>query len=101
MEIYKEIDLSAPLTKEQLEMLEALKSRDVTPDEENPELTDEELHEMIRCRKEQNCKKTISLRLSPSALKKAKSLGKGYTSILSTILEQTLADNNKLKQFLS
>lgn len=57
MEIYKEIDLSAPLTKEQLEMLEALKSRDVTPDEENPELTDEELHEMIRCRKEQNRKK--------------------------------------------
>ena len=54
MEIYKEIDLSAPLTKEQLEMLEALKTREVTPDKENSELTDEEFHEMIQSRKKLN-----------------------------------------------
>lgn len=52
--IREKIDRSSPLTKEQLEMLEALKTREVTPDEENPELTDEELHEMIQSRKKLN-----------------------------------------------
>ncbi len=53
-QIRKEIDPSAPLTKEQLKMLEALKYREVTPDEENPELTDKELHKMIKIRKQLN-----------------------------------------------
>ena len=36
-------DFSKPLTKEQVAMLEALKDRAVVPDEDCPELTDEQL----------------------------------------------------------
>lgn len=41
-------------------------------------------------------KQTVTLRLSPQALRTAKSLGKGYTSVLSRILENALADVAKL-----
>ena len=45
-------------------------------------------------------KQTVAIRLSPQALTKAKSLGKGYTTILSRILETALADNEIIKQYL-
>ena len=43
MIIRKEIDFNKPLTEKQKEMLEALKTRPVTPDEDCPELTDEQI----------------------------------------------------------
>ena len=43
MIIRKEIDLNAPLTAEQEQMLEALKTRPVQPDEDCPELTEKPL----------------------------------------------------------
>ena len=45
-------------------------------------------------------KQTVAIRLSPQALTKAKSLGKGYTTILSRILEAALADNETIKHYL-
>ena len=50
MPVRKEIDVSAPLTEEQIAELEALKDRPVVPDEENPELTDEEFAKMVSIR---------------------------------------------------
>lgn len=46
-----EIDSSVPLTEEQIRMLEALKDRPVVPDEDNPELTDEELDRLVPVKK--------------------------------------------------
>ena len=46
-----EIDSSEPLTEEQIRMLEALKDRPVVPDEDNPELTDEELDRLVPVKK--------------------------------------------------
>ena len=51
-------------------------------------------------RNEERRKKTVSIRLSSQALKKARSLGKGYTSILSRILEDALNDNETIKKYL-
>ena len=103
MPVRKEIDVSAPLTEEQIAEFEALKDRPVVPDEENPELTDEEFAKMVSIRQfklEQQKKQIVSVRLSSRALNKAKAFGKGYTSLLSQILEKTLADDELLKRYL-
>ena len=103
MIIHKDIDLKQPLTSAQKEMLEELKSRDVHPDEDAPELTQEQLQQLARAsqlRREERRKQSVTLRLSPQALNTAKSLGKGYTSILSRILESALKDADTLRHFL-
>ena len=103
MTIRKEIDPKAPLTDFQRQMLDALKDRPVQPDEDCPELTAEQLAQMIRVseqRREERKKQTVTLQLSPKALQTAKSLGKGYTSVLSRILENALTDAEFIKHFL-
>ncbi len=103
MVIKKNIDVSKPLSEKQIEMLNALKDRPVEFDEDCPELTEEELKQFKRiseANREERRKQTVTLRLSPQALKKAKSLGKGYTSILSRMLENDLSDNEKIKNYL-
>ena len=101
--VRKEIDVKAKPTKEQIEMLEAAAKAPITYDEDCPELTAEELAEFKRIsdfRKTTRKKQTVTLRLSPQSLEKAKSLGKGYTSVLSRILESALSSNEVLKQYL-
>ena len=43
MNVRKEIDFNKPLTDEQIKMLEALEQRPDVPDQDFPELTDDEL----------------------------------------------------------
>lgn len=104
MKVYKNIDLNRDLTAEQLEMLKEVADSPAVPDENCPELTDEQLAkfaEVARTKRQQEqTKQTVAIRLSPQALTKAKSLGKGYTTILSRILETALADNEIIKQYL-
>lgn len=103
MTIRKEIDLNKPLTEEQKQMLENLKTRPVQPDEDCPELTVEQLSQLMRAsemRRDERRKQTVTLRLSPQALRTAKSLGKGYTSVLSRILESALTDTELIKRYL-
>lgn len=99
MIIRKEIDFSKPLTDEQKKMLEELKSRPITPDDDCPELTAEQLKQFARV-SEKNQKQTVTLRLSPQAIRTAKSFGKGYTSVLSRILENALTDTELIKHYL-
>ena len=100
MIVRQEIDFNEPLTDSQVKMLHKLAERPVTPDEDCPELTAAQLSEFKKVsenRRAERCKQTVTLRLSPQALKKAKSLGKGSTSILSRILENAL-DNPDIIQ---
>ncbi len=92
-----------PLTEEQLRAIEDAAARPVVFDVDNPELTDEQLacfrrvHEQNKAeRRRQN----ITLRLTPQAIKKAKALGKGYTGILSRIVESALNDPEILRKYL-
>lgn len=91
------------ITQEEIEMLEKASKMPIVFDEDSPELTKEELKEFRRVsdgnRLERN-KQTVTLRLSPQALKKARSLGKGYTSVLSRILESALSDNDVIRHYL-
>lgn len=103
MIVRKEIDPAQPLTPSQVEMLHNLESRPISPDEDCPELTLEQLAQFRRisaANREERCKQTVTLRLSPQALRRAKSLGKGYTSVLSRILESALEDPDIVRQHL-
>ncbi len=103
MIIRKEIDFNKPLTDEQKKMLEELKTRPITPDDDCPELTTEQLKQFARVsekNREERRKQTVTLRLSPQAVRTAKSLGKGYTSVLSRILENALTDTELIKRYL-
>lgn len=91
------------ITQEEIEMLERAKNLPIVFDEDSPELTEKDLKGFRRVREENRLernKQTVTLRLSPQALRKAKSLGKGYTSVLSRILEGALSDNDVIKHYL-
>ena len=92
-------------TKKQLDMVQKAATMPIIYDEDSPKLTEEQLskfHRVLekeRIEREDNRKQNITLRLSPKAVKKAKSLGKGYTTILSKIIENAL-DNPKLAEII-
>ena len=96
------LDPNRQLTPEEIKMLEELKNREIDFSD-IPELTDEQLAQFVRVkelRQADRRKQTVTLRLSPAALSKAKMLGKGYTSVLSRIIEKALNDSEFLKSCL-
>lgn len=93
-------EVTSELTKEEMIDLEAAANNPIIYDENNPEMTEEMLMQFKRMNKEERVKQTISLRLSPSTLRKAKSLGKGYTSVLSRLLDLAINDEEMLKKCL-
>ena len=101
--ITKWIDINRDLTPEELEMIERAKSMPIVYDEDCPELTKEQLaqfYSVKEARQNDRRKQTVTLRLSPWALNRAKSLGKGYTSVLSRILENALRDTDVIQKYL-
>ena len=103
MTVRKEIDFDKGLTPEQMKMLEEMETAPIEFDEDCPELTEEQLKSFKRVLTENRIdrnKQTVTIRLSPKALRTARSLGKGYTSVLSRILERTLSDSETLKHYL-
>jgi len=97
------IDLDAELTPEQIKELEEAAKMPIVFDEDCPELTDEQLAQFRRIseiNQEKRHRKIVSLRLSTRALNTARQLGKGYTAILSRILEDVLSNPEKLKKYL-
>ena len=99
----KTINVTNKPTAKQLSMLSRAAEMELPSDDEYPEFSDEELLQFRRIsehRKLNRQKQTVTLRLSPSALVKAKSLGKGYTSVLSRILESALDNTEIIKRYL-
>lgn len=76
-------------TKEQIEEIRAAAKRPIVFDEDCPEFTDEQLQRFKRVKDDQR-RETVTIRLRPATLRKAKALGKGYTTILAGILEEAL-----------
>ncbi len=98
-----ELNPDTKLTDDQKKMLMDAGKRPIEFTEDSPELTDEELAQFYRVsekRKEERRKQTVTLRLSAQALDTAKSLGKGYTSVLSRILESALRDKDVIQRYL-
>ena len=98
-----DIDVTKGPTKEQIEMLEKASKMPSTADDEFPEFTKEQLQQFKRIsadRKAERQKQTVAIRISQGALHKAKSLGEGYTTVLSRIIEETLKDPEAIKKYL-
>ena len=89
--------------KKQEQEIEKLKSKKAIPDEETPELTIEQMEQYriaaIKKRKERQ-KQVLTLRVSADTMNKAKALGKGYTGILSRMLELCLNDSSIIEKCL-
>lgn len=99
----KEIDITKKATPGQLKMLADAAGLPFPKDAEYPEFSEEDLKQFKKIsevRRTERQKQTVTLRLSPQALKKARSLGKGYTSILSRILESALDNPDTIRRYL-
>ena len=88
-------ELDTQLTAEEMKELEAAESRQPVFDDDSPEMTFEQLMQFKRMNRESRTKPTISLRISPETLRKAKQYGKGYTGMLSRLLDIAI-DNEEL-----
>ena len=91
------------LTEKQIRMIREAVNQPVVFDEDNPELTDEQLAGFRRVHEQNKAERrrqNVTLRLSPQAIRKAKALGKGYSGILSRIVENTLNDPAALRKYL-
>ena len=101
MIIRKEIDMSKPLTPEQIKMLEEMDKRPVVPDEDSPAYSKEELIRLKKLAEQKRTEKqsqVVTVRLSDKSMEKAKSLGTNSSSVLSQLLERVLNNDNLLKQ---
>ncbi len=90
-------------TKQQLVEIEALKTSEARPDEEMPELSIDELRRFQKTseqRRKDRQKQVLTLRVSGETMRKAKALGKGYTGILSRMLELGLNDPELIEKCL-
>ena len=70
------------LTEEQIRMVKEAAKRPVAIDDDNPELTDEQLASFRRVHESRQAdrrRQNVTLRLTPQAIQKARALGKGYT----------------------
>lgn len=83
--------LPAVLTQEEMAELEAAEKMPVTFDDDCPEMTSEMLEQFHRMDK-------VTIRISPSNMKKVKSLGADYTKILNQLLELALNDAELVKK---
>ena len=91
-------DLNAELTEEELRELEAAEKKEPVFDEDSPLMMKEQLMQFKRINRENRMKPTISLRISPVTLKKAKAYGKGYTGLLSRLLDLAINDEEMVRK---
>ena len=91
-------EISPDFTKEELCELEVAAGRQPAFDEDSPAMTMEQLMEFKRINREQRNKPTISLRISPATLQKAKQYGKGYTGLLSRLLDAAINDEELVRK---
>lgn len=91
------------LTPAQEKMLQEADGVPITYDEDCPELTEAQYAEFARVAAQQRAerkKQLVSLRLSPDTLAKAKMLGRGYTGVLSRLLDLAINDPAMVKKCL-
>ena len=88
-------DLKQELTAEELHELEEAEKKEPVFDDDSPLMMKEQLMEFKYINHQNRTKPTISLRISAKTLKKAKQYGKGYTGLLSRLLDAAI-DNEEL-----
>ena len=90
-------------TTEQLREIKEAAKYPIVYDKDSPKLTSEqydEFAEIAQKQREGRSRKVVALHLLPSTVAKAKKLGKGYTSILSRMIELCIDDAELVKKCL-
>ena len=90
-------------TEEQKQRILKAAGHPIVYDEDSPELTEEQYREfaLVAARQRKARKKpVVSLRISPETLAKAKLLGRGYTSVLSRLLDLAIDNPEMVKKCL-
>lgn len=91
-----------PTTAQIAEIREAAK-RPIVPDEDAPELTEDQLQKfaiLARKQRKHQQSKTIALHVTPDTFEKAKKLGDEYPSILSRLLDMALDNPEMIRRCL-
>ncbi len=91
-------DLNTELTEEEIQEVETAEKKEPVFDDDSPLITNEQLMQFKRINRENRMKPTISLRISPATLKKAKAYGKGYTGLLSRLLDIAINDEEMVRK---
>ena len=90
--------LNTELTAEEMQELVNAEKKEPVFDDDSPLLMKEQLMQFKRINRENRTKPTISLRISPATLKKAKQYGKGYTGLLSRLLDAAIEDEELVRK---
>ena len=88
-----------PLTAEQIAEVEKADAMPITFDEDCPELDEIQLQEIAALAVQQRAERR-TIRVSQDTMKKAKSLGKGYTGIMGRLLDMAINNPEMLKKCL-
>ena len=91
-------DLDRELTAEELRELEDAEKIAPVFDEDSPLMSKEQLMQFKQINHQKRTKPTISLRISPDTLRKAKEYGKGYTGLLSRLLDEAINDEELVRK---
>ncbi len=90
-------------TFEQLNAVNEAAKAPFVYDEDCPPLSKEQIKEFARIAKEnreKRKKQVVTVRLSPETAAKVKALGKGYSTVLSRIIDKTFNDPELLQKCL-
>ncbi len=91
-------DLDNELTEKELLELEQAEKMAPVFDDDSPSMTREQLLQFKRINQESRKKQVVSLRISPATLMKAKQYGKGYTGLLSRLLDAVIDDEELIRR---
>lgn len=97
------ISADQKLSTNQIKEIEEAQKHPIVFDEDAPELSEQqyaEMAEIAKARRKESLKPIVSIRISPSTLKKAKATGKGYTGFLSRLLDNAINDPNLVARSL-
>ena len=92
-----------PLTEQQIKQIEAADKKPIVFDEDCPELTDQQLKEIVAMAAQQRAERRrplLTVRVNPDTLEKAKSLGRGYTGIVGRLVDIAINNPELLKRCL-
>ena len=91
-------EIGQDLTAAELRELETAEKMEPVFDDDSPAMMREQLMQFKRINHQNRTKPTISLRISPATLKKAKQYGKGYTGLLSRLLDAAIDDEELVRK---
>ncbi|MDR1930869.1 MAG: BrnA antitoxin family protein [Treponema sp.] len=86
--------------REQLERIERAAGMPITADEDSPVYSPEQLAYLCAEARKRNLKQTVGIRLSQKTIEQYKALGKGYTGVMASVLEYSIAHPEILKKAL-